>query len=162
MTTLARLGKELDSAERENFRAWKAYYIIYFLSPDAISLEEYTRIKTRYQDAERAYGDAVTERSHAVQEKFRNRKTPVRADDEFKLYDAKWMAEEKLDRIIVCRPDLATRREFIDANAKFIEAEDAYFFAKEKFQSDDRQARADRASNIVRKSYHRKPQEVHL
>src|SRR5438067_1506764 len=114
--SIARLGKELDKAESAVNAMMAADKGTYFFSPDSVPFEEYVAIMHRRHEAELAYGRAVTERSRAAREKFRNRKTPIRSRDAFKLRDKMYQAEALVDEIEAARPEFATSREFIDAD----------------------------------------------
>jgi hypothetical protein len=163
---LKRLGDELDEAEREMLTMMAADRGTYFFSPDSVPFEKYVAIMKRLHDAEIAYGREVTERSRARRGRYRNRKTPPRGGDAFKLRDKKYEAEARIDEIVAARPEFATKREFIDANAAFIEADVIYDYAQAMYNSKEQAAKrrdaADRASNVVRKRYSRKSNEVHL
>ena len=83
-----------------------------------------------------------------------------------KLKDQMYSALERLDEIIELDPDLTTKRDFLDANSAYALAVSLFDIAEQKYQSEDAAARrrdaADRASNIVRRTYRRKSVEVHL
>ena len=138
---LARLGRELDEAERAVSAMMSADRGTYFFSPDSVPFKEYVAIMHRRHVAELAYGSAVTGRSRAAREKFRNRKTAPRARDAIKLRDKMYEAEALIDEIEAARPDFATMREFIDANAAFTVASAIYDYAQERYNSDEAQSR---------------------
>jgi hypothetical protein len=164
--SIARLGKKLDEAERAVSAMMAADRGTYFFSPDSVPFEEYERIMHRRHVAKLEYGEALAERNRAARENFRNRKTPPRPRDAFKLRDKKFETEERVDMFEELGPGFYTAREFLDANAAFTLADAIWDYAQEKYQSADRSRHsrdaADRAANIVRKTYRRKPVEVHL
>jgi hypothetical protein len=164
--SIARLGKKLDEAERAVSAMMAADRGTYFFSPDSVPFEEYERIMHRRHVAKLEYGEALAERNKAAREKFRNRKAPIRARDAFKLRDTKFAAEDHYDTLAALGPDFYTERELLDANAAFTLADWKFDHAQERYNSEEIAARrrdaADRAANIVRTNYHRKPVEVHL
>ena len=164
--SLKRLGDDLDEAERAVSAMMFADRGTYDLSPDSVAFVDYITIMQWRHDAELAYGFAVTEREREKREKFKNRKTPIKTRDAFRLRDRKFEAECRVDEIVAARPEFATLREFIDANATFVTADAIYDLAQERYNSEEQAARrrdaADRASNIVRRRPRRKSSEVHL
>lgn len=160
--TLKRLGDELDEAERAVSAMMSADRGNYFFSPDSVPFDEYVAIMKRRHDAEGAYGQAVTERERAKRERFKNRKTPMTSRDGLRLRNERDFAEIRIDEIVAARPDFATMREFIDANAAYIAADAIFDCAQEMYRSQLAIARRDKTSNTVRKFYRRKSNEVHL
>jgi hypothetical protein len=137
MASLKMLGDRLDEAERAVSAMMSADRGTYFFSPDSVPFEGYVAIMHRRHVAELAYGRAVTERSRAARERYRNRKTTPRARDAIKLRDKMYETEAHLDEIIAARPEFATTREFIDANAAFTVAGAIYDYAQERYNSDE-------------------------
>lgn len=105
----------------------------------------------RYHLAFAAYGEAITARNLYHQCKFENLKRAPKAADKFELNAVRFMAEERIDEIVAARPEFATAREFIDANAAFMLAKAKHDIAERKFQEHQRQARADKRDNINRR-----------
>jgi hypothetical protein len=161
-TDLKRLGDELDEAEAVRSAMWAADKGTFAFSPDSVTFAEFERIMKRYHDAELAYGAAVTERSLAVREKYRARKTAPRSFEAFKLRDKRFAAECLIDEIVAARPEFATAREFIDANAAFIVADAIYDMAERRYQAARRRDAVDPSSIVVRHHPRRKPSEVRL
>ena len=162
--SLKQLGDELDAAESAVSVMMSDDSGTYFFSPDNVSFEEYEAIMKRRHDAELAYGLAVVERERVKRDRFKNRKTPLTSADGFRLNAAKVKAEARIDEIVAARPDFATMREFIDANAAYVTSELNLDRALDEFFERDQIARrrelSDRANNIVRRNIYRrsKPQ----
>lgn len=138
--TIARLAGELDRAEQACSR---------FEVDLTMTCEQHYARCDRLNEVEMEYGRAIAARDLAARVKAENRKTP-RANDAFKLRDAKYAAQDRLDLIEECRPEFATRRELLDANAAAVLAERLYEIAENKFQDAERQALADKRAGIVR------------
>jgi hypothetical protein len=155
--TIARLAGELERAEQEHDQLLRVIAICgpnwaQSLDPDEIAEvnAEELGIHCRYWDAEIAYSRANAARDLVARVRAEDRKTPPRAADAFKLRDAKYEALARLDLIKQCRPEFATTRELLDANAAAVLAAELYEIAERKFQDAERQARADRSAGIVR------------
>jgi hypothetical protein len=108
------------------------------------------------------YGQALGARNLYQRCKLENSKRVPTQRDAVKLRGEMYSAMANIDELEELGSDFHTYREFSDANSASAFAISAYEIAQEKFRDADRQARADRASNIVRKTYRRKPYEVHL
>lgn len=133
MANLKVLGDRLDEAERAVSAMWAADCGTYSFSPDSVSFEEFERLMKRQHDAVLAYGEAVTERSRAVREKFKSQNKLLRARDAVKLRDKMYEAEARIDLFEELGPDFYTKREFIDANAAFVVADWIWDHAQERY-----------------------------
>jgi hypothetical protein len=154
---LARLGRDLDNAERAVSAMWAADKGSFTFSPDSVSFEEFERIMQRHHDAELVYGQAMTDRSRAAREKFKARKRAPRSRDAFRLREKLYEAGAHLDEIIECRPELATLREFIDAQAAFNEADAIYDYAEAMYNSEESASRRRDAAYRFAVSNHSRP-----
>jgi len=90
-----------------------------------------------YQSALIKYGEAVTARKLYQECKFENSKRIPKSADKHELEAALAAAEERIDMIEAMRPDFATAREFIDANADYMLAEARCEIAQSKYASDE-------------------------
>jgi hypothetical protein len=163
---IKKLAAALDSAECALSAVWLSDHGTFAFSPDSLSYERWCILSHRFHKLKGAYTTAVGDRNRAARARARNRKTPPKSRDKFALEDRMHEAADRLDVIEAMRPDFATARELIDANASFLLADSLLDIAQEHYQNAAslrrRQNRADAASNIVRVSHRRKSHEVHL
>jgi hypothetical protein len=141
----------LDNAESAVSDMWSRDRGTYSFSPDSVTFKKFEALMHRRHVAEIAYGSAITDRNLYLRVKAENRKTTPTQAAGIKLRDKMYAAEDHLDEIIAARPEFATVREFIDANAAFVLAMDLYDIAERQFQDRQRQSRADKRANINRR-----------
>ena len=163
---IAHLGEKLDRAEvnRDQMIA-----IADFCGPNwaegvpadeiARALAEEEAIRRRYRDAHSAYSDAVYARVDFEKYKMENSKRVIKSFDNTALISAWHAANHYVDLINDMRPEFASARELIDANAAFMIADHRYDVAKVKFEDAARQVRDDKRAGIIRhrasRVYHR-------
>ncbi len=119
------------------------------LLDDPYYLDEDTA-RSRYRDAIVAYLDAINARDLVARVKFIRRKATPSRGDLRALYDAMWDARNRSDVLHDLDEQFSSRRERTDADLAASQAEDFYNIARAKFQSTQREDRADKRNGIVR------------
>jgi hypothetical protein len=167
--TIAELAFKLELAERERNQMIDTIEFCGTnwaedLPPDEVAaiLADEEDVRRRFREANDRYSDAVYGRVRYLKWKLENSKRVPKSNERIPLDMAAWRAEQRVDLLNDMWPHFASVREVIDANAEFMLAEHAHDIAKAKFQDASRERQRDAAKNIVRTSYRRKPQELHL
>jgi hypothetical protein len=138
---IEKLGAAFDHAEVLTSRAWDGDTGRFSFTPDTMPCERYYAICHRRHKAELAYVRAISARNLSIKCKAENAKRAPQSRDRFALEAAMSAASDHLDLIEKCRPNFATKRELIDANAAAVLAESLFEIAKTKFNEVGRAAR---------------------
>ncbi len=142
---IRKLGEALDRAEAERFKNGETRHTFYVLALE--------------------YGQALAARNLYRRCKAENAERVPTHRDAIKLKGRIYGALAHLEELEELDSDLVTKRDFLEANSAYALAIALFDIAEQKYQTQEATARrrdaADRASNIVRRTYRRKS-EVHL